>query len=134
MKEREFLVITMYNDKENIDIIPVEKKELLFGRSIKIILNKTGVDIEKIKEKGEFVLCISDDYFPLTTKNYKGNLKYYTIEDLKKGKFTVRKAKYINAPIINELSICFECKLKEIYENENEYIVIVKALRRSANI
>ena len=36
MKEREFLVITMYNDKENIDIIPVEKKELLFGRSIKL--------------------------------------------------------------------------------------------------
>ena len=79
-------------------------------------------------------MCISDDYFPLTTKNYKGNLKYYTIEDLKKSKFTVRKAKYINAPIINELSICFECKLKEIYENENEYIVIVKALRRGANI
>ena len=44
---------------------------------------------------------------------------------MKKSKFTTSKAKYVNAPIINELPLCLECKLVKILEEDLYLLEIV---------
>jgi len=37
---------------------------------------------------------------------------------MEKSKFTTTKAKYVNAPIVNELGLCLECRLIKILEED----------------
>ena len=39
-------------------------------------------------------------------------------DKMKKAGFTTRKSEFVNAPVINELSLTMECKLKEIIDGD----------------
>lgn len=50
--------------------------------------------------------------------DYVGIVSYNDDKDkMKKSGFTTTKSKFVNAPIINELPICLECKVKNFDEN-----------------
>lgn len=71
-----------------------------------------------IEITSEFTISIADalhvvesDYVGIVSQNKEPN-------KMAKSHFTTSKAKYVNAPIINELPLCLECKLLKIVEED----------------
>jgi len=80
---------------------------------------------ENISITNELTISIGDvehviecDYVGIVSLNKEPN-------KMKKSKFTTSKAKYVNAPIINELPLCLECKLVKILEEDLYLLEIV---------
>ena len=77
--------------------------------------HKTTENIEITKE---FTISIGDsnhvtecDYVGIVSQNKEPN-------KMEKSGFTTTKAEYVNAPIINELPLCLECRLIKIVEED----------------
>ena len=92
--------------------------------------HKTTENIEVTKE---FTISIGDvnhviecDYVGIVSQNKEPN-------KMEKSGFTTTKAKYVNAPIINELPLCLECKLIKIVE-EDLYIAEIVNINASEEI
>ena len=73
---------------------------------------------ENIALTNEFTISIGDanhvvecDYVGIVSQNKEPN-------KMQKSRFTTSKAKKINAPIINELPLCLECRLIKILEED----------------
>ncbi len=73
---------------------------------------------ENIAINNEFTISIGDsnhvtecDYVGIVSQNTEPN-------KMAKSNFTVTKAEHVNAPIINELPLCLECKLIKILEED----------------
>lgn len=73
---------------------------------------------ENIAIHNEFTISIGDaqhinecDYVGMVSQNEEPN-------KMKKSGFTTSKAEFVNAPIINELSLCIECRLIKILEED----------------
>ncbi len=73
---------------------------------------------DNIKLNNEFTVSMGDashvvecDYVGIVSQNEDEN-------KMIKSKFTTSKAKHVNAPIINELPLCIECRLIKILEDE----------------
>ena len=73
---------------------------------------------ENIEINKEFTISIGDakhvvecDYVGIVSQSKEPN-------KMEKSGFTTTKAKYVNAPIINELPLCLECKLEKILEED----------------
>ena len=77
--------------------------------------HKTTENIDITKE---FCVSIGDeshvvecDYVGIVSANQEVN-------KMEKSKFTTSKAEFVNAPIINELPLCLECKLIKVLEED----------------
>lgn len=73
---------------------------------------------ENIKLNKAFTVAIADaehvaacDYVGIVSANDEP-------DKMKKAGFTTRKSEFVNAPVINELSLTMECKLKEIIDGD----------------
>lgn len=73
---------------------------------------------ENIAFTNEFTISIGDanhmmecDYVGIVSQNDEPN-------KMKKSKFTTSKAEFVNAPVINELPLCIECRLIKILEED----------------
>lgn len=73
---------------------------------------------ENIKLNKAFTVAIADaehvaacDYVGIVSANDDP-------DKMKKSGFTTRKSEFVNAPVINELSLTMECKLKEIIDGD----------------
>lgn len=73
---------------------------------------------ENISVTNEFTISIGDakhvlacDYVGLVSQNQEPN-------KMENAGFTVTKAEFVNAPIINELSLCLECRLIKVLEED----------------
>lgn len=73
---------------------------------------------DNIAINNDFTISIGDakhvaecDYVGIVSQNDEPN-------KMEKANFTVTKAEHVNAPIINELPLCIECKLIKILEDE----------------
>lgn len=132
MQDNDFLAISIYDNNGNVRIMPAEEWRMGSGsyiHALTIILNKESTDIELIKTKEEFVLNIANNYH-----KYMGDMDKYTFNNLLNSDFTVINGEKVNAPIINEFPIRFECKLLEIKEKEETYVIIGKIKNRNINI
>lgn len=77
--------------------------------------HKTTENIETTKE---FTVSIGDashvvecDYVGVVSANQEPN-------KMEKSKLTTSKAEFVNAPIINELALCLECRLLKVLEED----------------
>lgn len=137
MEDKDFIVVSLYDKNGDVIIMPAEAWHMggdPHPYTLTIILNKITTNIKNIEAKNEFVLNIANDYHKLSTKNYTESMDEYTFEDLLNSGFTVKTGERVDAPIINEFPIRFECKLLKIKENETKYVIIGKIRRRSVNI
>lgn len=73
---------------------------------------------DNIAINNDFTISIGDakhvaecDYVGIVSQNDEPN-------KMEKANFSVTKAEHVNAPIINELPLCIECKLIKILEDE----------------
>ena len=92
--------------------------------------HKTTENIDITKE---FSVSIGDashvvecDYVGIVSANQEVN-------KMEKSKFTTSKAEFVNAPIINELPLCLECKLIKVLE-EDLYLAQIVNLNADESI
>ena len=73
---------------------------------------------ENIAINKEFTISIADDK-NVVESDYVGIVSLKDEPNkMEKSRFTTSKAKHVNAPIINELPLCLECRLIKIVDEE----------------
>ena len=73
---------------------------------------------ENIEKTNEFTISFGDANHVVEC-DYVGIVSQNKVPDkMKKSRFTTTKAKNVNAPIINELPLCLECRLIKIVEED----------------
>ncbi len=73
---------------------------------------------ENIEVNNEFTISIGEEKY-VTECDYVGIVSQNSEPNkMEKSGFTTTKAEHVNAPIINELSLCLECRLLKILEGE----------------
>ncbi len=88
-----------------------------------IVLGKKKMTAEFILKSKEFGLTfVSDEQAALS--HLSGSNSGYDMDKIATGKFKLRPGKTINAPVVEDGLVALECKVNQIIDNEERYIVI----------
>lgn len=116
------LIISVYDENHNVDLMNAAWGGVFDYELITITISDFHKTTKSILDKKEFVVSIgtketvlSCDYVGIESGN---KVK----EKFEKSKFTSSKASSVDAPIINELPLAFECELVS-YEKESGQLI-----------
>ena len=116
------LIITSYDENENADAMNAAWGGIHDTNQIGICLSPEHKTVKNILAKKAFTVSMADAAH-VAECDYVGIESANKVPDkLTKAGFTVTKSKNIDAPIINELSMCLECKLVS-YDENSGYMV-----------
>lgn len=88
-----------------------------------IVLGKKKMTAEFIMKSNEFgITFISDDQASLS--HLSGSYSGYELDKIGTKKFPLRPGKVIKAPVIEGGLLAMECKVNQIIDNDERYIVI----------
>ena len=127
------LMVSTYNEDGSVDVMNAVWGTMLSRNQVILNLTQTHKTVKNIKERKAFTVSIADskhiveaDYFGLVSGNNTKNKFENT-------GLSVTKSENVDAPIINEFPICFECEFIE-YQND-EYVsgVIGKVVNVTAD-
>ena len=91
------------------------------------------VSTENIKSAGEFTVSYATKEF-LAACDYVGMVSQAKVPDkFEKAGFTVTKSDKVNAPIIDQLPVAIECKVKGIFEEFGETRVVAQIVGMTAD-
>lgn len=126
------LMIATYNEDGSIDVMNAAWGTMLDRNIVLLNLSENHKTVQNIKERKAFTISIADtknvivaDYFGMTSANNTPD-KFY------KSGLTYSKSTLVDAPIINEFSICIECEFLKFQQDEYSYGVIGKVVNVSA--
>ena len=111
------LIISTYDEAGCPDAMNAAWGGIYDTNQIMICLDHTHKTTENIKKVGSFVVNIADKY-NVDKCDYVGIVSLTKDKDkIKKSGFTFEKSQFVNAPIVNELSMAIECKLNKFNED-----------------
>ena len=88
-----------------------------------IVLGKKKMTAEFILKSKEFGLTyVSDEQAPLS--HLAGSYSGYDLDKIATNKFQIRPGKVIKAPIVENGMLAVECKVNQIIENDERYVII----------
>lgn len=109
-------IIATYDENGNPDAMNAAWGGISQMNEVAICLTPSHKTCKNFKKTGAFTIHMADaphvdacDYVGIVSANDVPN-------KLEKAGFTVTKSELVNAPIINELAICLECKVKDFDE------------------
>lgn len=112
------LMVATYNEDESVDVMNAAWGTMLSMNKVILNLTETHKTVKNIKERKAFTVSIADskhvveaDYFGVVSGNNTPN-------KFENSGLTATKSENVNAPIINEFPICFECKFIEYQDGE----------------
>ena len=110
-------IISTYDENGNPDVMNAAWGGISDTREFMLCLSESHKTVKNLKKTGAFSVSMGDakhvvacDYVGITSGNTVSN-------KLENAGFTVSKSEYVNAPVINELPVCVECKVKS-YSDE----------------
>ena len=111
------LIISTYDEAGCPDAMNAAWGGIYDTNQIMICLDHTHKTTDNIKKVGSFVVNIGDKY-NVDKCDYVGIISLTKDkEKIKKSGFTFEKSQFVDAPIINELSMAIECKLNKFNED-----------------
>ena len=111
------LIISTYDEAGCPDAMNAAWGGIYDTNQIMICLDHTHKTTDNIKKVGSFVVNIGDKY-NVDKCDYVGIISLTKDkEKIKKSGFTYEKSQFVDAPIINELSMAIECKLNKFNED-----------------
>lgn len=128
------LMVATYNEDGSIDVMNNATWVTMLNRN-QIILNlmERYKSVKNIKKRKAFTVSIADskhvveaDYFGMVSGNV-------TTNKFENSGLTAVKSENVDAPIINEFPICFECKFMEYQNEKYGYGVIGEIVNVSAD-
>ncbi len=109
-------IIATYDENGTADAMNAAWGGISEADEISVCLSPSHRTCKNFKKTGAFTISMADaahvaacDYVGIVSGD-KEPMK------MEKAGFTVTKSELVNAPIINELAICMECKVKEFNE------------------
>lgn len=127
------LMVATYNEDGSIDVMNAAWGTMLSRNQVILNLTETHKTVKNIKERKAFTVSIADskhvveaDYFGVVSGNNTPNKFENT-------GLSVTKSEHVDAPIINEFPICFECKFIEYQNDEYGAGVIGKVVNVTAD-
>lgn len=116
-----FLIAT-YDENDNPDVMNAAWGGISDYTQIMLCLSESHKTVKNLKKTGAFTVSMGDaknvvgcDYVGIVSGNKVDN-------KVKKAGFTVTKSTLVNAPIINELAVCLECRVQS-YSDETEILL-----------
>lgn len=116
------LIVAAYGDDGVPNAMNAAWGGMIESNKIAMCLGAKHKTVKNILEKGVFTVGIGTvstvvecDYVGIVSGNDEPN-------KLEKAGFTVAKSEFVDAPIINELPMCIECKLIS-YNEENSQLI-----------
>ncbi|HIH35555.1 MAG TPA: flavin reductase family protein [Methanosphaera sp.] len=127
------LLVATYNADGSVDVMNAAWGTMLSRTQVILNLTETHKTVENIKERKAFTVSIADskhvaeaDYFGIVSGND-------TPDKFAKTGLTVTKSENVDAPIINEFPLCFECEFIEYQSGEYGCGVIANVVNASAD-
>ncbi len=127
------LMIATYNEDGSVDVMNAAWGTMLSSNQVILNLTETHKTVKNIKERKAFTVSIADskhvveaDYFGVVSGNN-------TSDKFEKSGLTATKSENVDAPIINEFPICFECEFIEYQNDEYGAGVIGKVVNVTAD-
>ena len=112
------LIIGTYDENGKANAMNAAWGGISEETQISICIDDGHKTAKNVVKAGAFTVSIADadnvvacDYVGIVSGNDEPN-------KVAKAGFSVSKAKYVNAPIINELPLCLECRLLEIIDED----------------
>lgn len=119
------MILATYDKDNNPNVMNAAWGGVADYNKIIVCLDKNHKTTANLQINGELTISIGDakhvkecDYVGLVSLNDDAN-------KMAKSKFTTTKAKHVNAPLINELPLTFECKVLKVLEEELYLLEIV---------
>lgn len=126
------LMIATYNEDNSINVMNAAWVTMLSKNKVALNLAKHHKTVKNILKRKAFTVSIADskhvkeaDYFGMVSGNKVAN-------KFEKSGLTAIKSENIDAPIINEFPITFECEFIEYQDDETGLGVIAKVVNTSA--
>ena len=127
------LMVATYNDDGSVDVMNAAWGTMLDRDMVILNLTETHKTVKNIKERKAFTVSIADskhvveaDYFGVVSGNN-------TPDKFKNSSLTETKSNNVDAPIINEFPICFECEFVEYQDDEYGAGVVGKVVNVTAD-
>ena len=127
------LMIATYNEDGSVDVMNAAWGTMLSKDQVILNLTETHKTVKNIKKRKAFTVSIADsnhvveaDYFGIVSGNNTPN-------KFENSGLTATKSEKVDAPIINEFPICFECEFIEYQDDEYVWGVIGKIVNISAD-
>jgi flavin reductase (DIM6/NTAB) family NADH-FMN oxidoreductase RutF len=127
------LMVATYNDDETIDVMNAAWGTMLSRDHVILNLTRTHKTVQNIEKRKAFTVSIADaehaieaDYFGIVSAND-------TPDKFEKTDLTATKSENVDAPIINEFPICFECEFIEYQDGDYGCGVIAKVVNVTAD-
>ena len=127
------LMIATYNEDGSIDVMNAAWGTMLSRNQVILNLTETHKTVKNIKERKAFTVSIADsqhiveaDYFGIVSGNN-------TLNKFENTGLSATKSENVDAPIINEFPICFECEFIEYQNDEYGAGVIGKIVNVTAD-
>ncbi|MDO4523532.1 MAG: flavin reductase [Eubacteriales bacterium] len=127
------LMIATYNEDGSVDVMNAAWGTMQARNHVALQLTKSHKTVKNLMERKAFTVSIADanhvveaDYFGVVSGNNTPN-------KFEASGLTVTKSEKVDAPIINEFPICFECEFVEFQENEYGVGVIAKVVNTSVD-
>lgn len=123
------LLIATFNEDGTVDVMNAAWGTMFEFDEVLLNLSSSHKTVENIKARKGLVVHLADakhaveaDYFGMVSAN---NVK----DKFAKSGMTYIKSEVVDAPIINEFPVAFECEFERFNEAEDEYGVIAKVKR-----
>lgn len=127
------LMIATYNDDGSINVMNAAWGTMVSRDIVALNLTETHKTVKNIKARKAFTVSIADskhvteaDYFGVVSGNNTPN-------KFEASGLTASKSENVDAPIINEFPICFECEFIEYQDGEYGCGVIGKVINVTAD-
>ena len=127
------LMIATYNEDGSVDVMNAAWGTMLSKDQVILNLTETHKTVKNIKKRKAFTVSIADsnhvveaDYFGIVSGNNTPN-------KFENSGLTATKSENVDAPIINEFPICFECEFIEYQDDEYGCGVIGKIVNITAD-
>lgn len=127
------LMVATYNDDESVDVMNAAWGTMQSRDHVVLKLTRTHKTVKNIEKRKAFTVSIADvdhvieaDYFGIVSAND-------TPDKFEKTGLTATKSDNVDAPIINEFPITFECEFIEYQEGEYGCGVIAKVINVTAD-
>ena len=111
------LMVATYNEDGSVNVMNAAWGTMQERDTVALNLTETHKTVQNIKARGAFTVSIADaahmveaDYFGVESGNK-------VFDKFARSGLTASKAEAVDAPVINEFSICLECKFIEYQIN-----------------
>lgn len=109
-------IIATYDENGRADAMNAAWGGITGNTEITMCLSASHKTVKNIKKKKAFTVSMGERSY-MAACDYVGMVSGNNVDNkVEKAGFTISKSEFVDAPVINELSLCLECKMKSYDE------------------